>query len=119
MKLIIAGSRDFQDYEFLKHSLAFFLDITEVDPKDLTIVSGGARGADALGERFAKEFNIPVEVFPANWNLHGKAAGMIRNRQMAEYADHLIAFRKNESKGTTHMINCIKKLNKPSMTFEV
>lgn len=119
MKVIIAGSRDFQDYEFLRDSLAFFFDLKEVDPKDLIIISGGARGADALGERFAKELNIPVEVFPADWDLHGKAAGPIRNQQMAEYADYLIAFRKNESKGTTNMINCMKKLNKPSMVFEV
>ena len=84
MKLIIAGGRDykmtFEDWQKLDE-----IDITEV-------VSGGASGADAEGERYAKNKAIPVSRFPADWKAHGKAAGPIRNRQMAKYADAVVLF---------------------------
>jgi hypothetical protein len=68
------------------------------------IVSGGARGVDALGERYARENNIDLAIFPANWKEFGKSAGYRRNQQMADYADALIALHLNNSKGTSHMI---------------
>ena len=73
------------------------------------IVSGHARGADSLGERFAHEFNLPFELHPANWRLLGKAAGMVRNAEMAKCSDALIAFWDGESRGTRHMINFARK----------
>lgn len=99
MKLIIAGSRNFQDYEKLKagvENLTF--PITEV-------ISGNARGADQMGEWWAQQKEIQVRVFPANWSQHGKAAGYIRNKEMANQADALIAFWDGKSKGTKHMID--------------
>lgn len=103
MKLIIAGSRGFKDYNLLKTTLE------PIKPLITTIVSGTAKGADQLGEQFALEYNIPIYKFPADWNGYGKSAGYIRNAQMAEYADALVAFWDGESKGTSHMIELAKK----------
>jgi len=109
MKTIIAGTRTFNDYELLVSKLTEFRlthDITE-------IVSGGAIGADRLGEVYAMRNDIPIKPFPANWNKHGNAAGPIRNRQMAEYADQLIVFWDGSSKGTENMIDSMDKQKKP------
>lgn len=105
-KLVIAGGRDFVDYELLKRTV-----IRNYPREGLEIVSGAARGADKLGERFAKEYEIPVKRFPADWSGKGRSAGYIRNLEMAEYADALLAFWDGESKGTSHMINLAKKNN--------
>lgn len=102
MKVIIAGGRDFDDYGFLKESvIGLKINISEV-------VSGKAKGADALGEQFAEESNIPVNSFPANWGKHGRSAGPMRNKEMADYADVLIAFWDGKSKGTKSMIEIAK-----------
>lgn len=103
MKTIIAGSRDFDDYELIKETLLKYNDITE-------IVSGCARGADLLGEKFALEYNIPIKKFPAEWDKYGKSAGYRRNEQMAMYADALVAFWDGKSRGTKHMIDFAKQL---------
>jgi hypothetical protein len=70
----------------------------------IEIVSGGARGADMMGENYGALRGYPVKIFPANWDEHGKGAGILRNAQMALYADALIAFWDGESKGTYNMI---------------
>jgi hypothetical protein len=67
---------------------------------------------DQIGEDWAREHNIPVKQFLAQWNIHGKSAGPIRNKEMAEYADALIAFWDGQSKGTKNMIEQMDKLNK-------
>ena len=99
-KVIIAGSRDFTDYELL----CSFADQTLAGAEDVEIVSGGARGADALGERYARERGRRLKVFPADWKKWGAAAGPIRNAEMAAYADALIAFWDGRSAGTRDMI---------------
>ena len=101
MKVIIAGSRVFDDNRYLSIMCERIFGIRE----DIEIVSGGAKGADSLGERYAKERNLPLTIFPAEWNKYGKSAGYKRNSQMAEYSDTLIAFWDGKSKGTQHMIN--------------
>ena len=86
LRIIIAGSRDFNDYELLKREV---LNIVKYDnrPKEyVKIVSGCARGADTLGERFAKEFGLEVNRFPADWDNLGKRAGYVRNAEMAKFA---------------------------------
>ena len=104
-KVIIAGSRDFTDYTFLKKMVDKLYKNETIE-----IVSGGATGADALGERYAREKGYTIKRFPADWEVHGKAAGPIRNRQMAIYGDHLIAFPMGFSKGTSNMIKEAGKL---------
>ena len=109
IKVIIAGTRDFNDYAFLKKNVDYFLQGINPNNEEIEIVSGNARGADKLGERYAKEHNLPVKLFPANWDKYGKQAGYLRNQEMANYSDVLIAFWDEKSKGTKHMIDIAKK----------
>ena len=101
-KVIIAGTRTFEDYDFLcRYADKKLSQIVG----GVEIVSGGARGADALGERYARDRGYDLKVFPADWNRYGKRAGYLRNRQMAEYADALLAFWDGRSRGTRNMID--------------
>lgn len=103
MKTIIAGCRDLHDYNIVLRAVAKAnMTITEV-------VSGGADGVDALGEQYARASGLAIKVFPAAWGKHGRAAGPIRNAQMAEYADQLIAVWDGKSPGTKNMIDLAKK----------
>ena len=104
MKVIIAGSRNFNVYNLLRKSCDNLL----TQFTNIEIVSGNARGADKLGERYAREKGYDIKEFPANWNL-GKSAGYIRNDEMAQYADMLIAFWDGTSRGTKHMIDLANK----------
>lgn len=102
MKVIVAGGRDFNSFSLLSSKLDFFL--KDLNKEDIEIVSGKAKGADTLGERYAKERGLKIKEFPADWNTFGKMAGPRRNTEMANYADCLVAFWDGESKGTDHMI---------------
>lgn len=114
MKVIIAGSRNVKDWGTVYFAIAEskFFDITEV-------VSGTAAGVDKLGEQYGNEFGIPVKQFPANWDEYGKSAGFLRNTQMAEYADALIAIWDGESRGTKHMIDIMNKIGKPVFVYKL
>jgi len=103
LKVIIAGSRTFMDYEQLAERCDHFLS-REVGKRPIQIVSGTARGADRLGEKYARERGFDLARFPAQWDKFGRSAGYKRNVQMAEYADALIAFPLGEARGTNHMI---------------
>lgn len=112
IRVIVAGGRDFDDYAKLKA----VLDATFADRnQSIEIVSGHAKGADMLGERYAFEKNIPCKVFPAEWNKYPIRAGFIRNSQMTEYAMRetpmLIAFWNGTSHGTADTIEKAKKAN--------
>lgn len=100
IKVIIAGGRNFEDFNKLCQVCDEFLQ----DQNNVEIVSGAYKGADLLGERYAAKRNYPIKQFPADWRLYGKSAGLKRNAEMAAYADALIAFWDGESKGTKHMI---------------
>ncbi len=113
-KVIIAGSRDFNNYEKMAEKCDHILSQYLANPLfEVIIISGTARGADRLGEKYAKERQLKVWRFPADWNKHGKAAGYIRNREMAQVADALIAFRQAGAvnKGTDNMIQLAKEHN--------
>jgi hypothetical protein len=105
IKCIIAGGRDFNNYDLLYNRCKFHL---KKYGSDVQIVSGGARGADTLGEKFATDMGYSIKQFPADWSKYGKSAGYRRNAQMSEYADMLIAFWDYNSRGTQHMINLAK-----------
>ena len=107
MKLIIAGGRDFNDYNLIRDEADKF--ISELNPKSVTIVSGGAKGVDALGENYARSNNLKIKIFKADWSKYGRAAGPKRNELMAQYASHLLAIWNGESKGTKSMISLAKK----------
>lgn len=105
LKVIVAGTRTFTDYEFLKAKLDHLLQ----NQTDIEIVSGTARGADQLGERYANEKRYQLKRFPANWEQYGKSAGYKRNAQMADYADAAVIFWDGQSKGSKHMIDLAKE----------
>ena len=102
--LIIAGGRDFTDYDQLVREVRLFIDQENLLYDEITILSGAANGADRLGEQFAKDHHIPVMLIPAQWNLYGKAAGPIRNAYMAKKATHCIIFCDGKSKSSKQMI---------------
>ena len=106
-RIIIAGGRDFSDYDKLKDHVDKCINevLTEHRGSEIIIVSGKAKGADSLGERYAKEKGYKIAEYPADWKKFGRAAGMIRNKQMAENADALIAFWDSKSSGTKNMID--------------
>lgn len=110
-RIIVAGTRDFNNYEMLNAELSDFLNniLDDVEPQsDIEFISGTANGADALGEKFARSRGYSLRLFPAYWNKYGKAAGPIRNKQMAEYASEehgvLFAFWDGKSRGSKNMI---------------
>lgn len=104
-RVIVAGGRDFNNYAGLAASLDYLLkNIND----EIQIVCGMARGADKLGEQYAKERGYKVIYMPADWDIDGRSAGFKRNIKMAEYADALVAFWDGESPGTRHMIETAK-----------
>lgn len=104
MKTIIAGSRGVVDYNVLLKAVG------ECGWEITHVISGAARGADALGERYAKENNLPLTRMPADWNK-GRGAGYIRNIEMASIAEACLVLWDGESKGSAHMINIAAKNN--------
>lgn len=111
MKLAIIGSREFNDYEFLCKSLEPIKSMVQL------VVSGGAKGADELGERWANENNIPTLIFYADWKKHGKSAGFIRNIDIIKNCDAVVAYQVNQSKGTQHSLNLAKEHSKKIRVF--
>lgn len=106
MKLAIIGSRTFTDYEYLKERVLSMIEsVDEIE----CIISGGAKGVDTLAEIFAKEFNIKTEIYLPQWDVYGKAAGMIRNKTIIDSATKVIAFWDNKSKGTKNGIELAMK----------
>jgi hypothetical protein len=104
MKTIIAGGRDITDYQLVLDA------IKESQFPISTVVCGGAKGVDSLGERYATEMNLQLNMFIPDWDTHGRAAGPIRNRKMAENAEALIAVWDGKSRGTKNMIETARKL---------
>ena len=106
--LLIAGGRDFDDYEYLKQSL------NDIVYDNIIIISGAAKGADSLGEKWAAENGHSVLRFNADWDKHGRSAGPIRNAEMVKFIEQQTAkmavfFWNGKSSGTKHCIECCKK----------
>ena len=115
-RVIVAGSRDagFSDCFYAFATFAPVLDCAT------EIVSGACRyGADYFGERWARNKGVTVTLFPADWNAHGRAAGPIRNRKMAEYADVLVAVWDGKSAGTKNMIDEMQRAQKPVWIWRI
>ena len=112
--LIVAGSRTFNDYEILSNKLDALL----VNQTEVTIVSGGAKGADTLAEHYAKQHNYPLKVFNADWNTYGKSAGYRRNEQMHKFISQFenrgcVCFWDGSSKGTQHNFKLAEQFKTP------
>ena len=109
---LVVGSRTFSDYILLKRKLDHILQ----NKKHIVIVSGGAKGADQLAEKYAKENGYFLKIFPAEWDKYGKSAGYIRNEKMHQFINNfsdrgVVAFWKDESKGTAQNFELAKKYN--------
>lgn len=112
MRTIIAGSRTFTNYDLVVDTMnRLWFDNQEMMPciRPTVVLCGGARGADALGKRWAEDEGVVIELHPARWEEFGRKAGYMRNVEMATQADALVAFWDGESQGTAHMIDEAKK----------
>ena len=102
MKIAVIGSRDFEDYALLESKLNTLENIT-------SIISGGAKGADSLAEQYASQHNIDVVVIKPDWKRYNRGAGLVRNKQIVDMADLVVAFWNGKSKGTLDVIEYSKK----------
>lgn len=109
MKLIIAGGRDI---DLPKAFIICLINMYKLNSVT-EIICGGATGVDTAGEVFANNYELGLTKFPADWSKHGKAAGPIRNKQMAEYADTLLLIWDGKSKGSANMKKEMISLHKP------
>ncbi len=131
MKILVCGDRNWTDYNKVRatldklakeHSIYYNPDDNWL-PSDLTIIHGGARGADDMAGQWAiVNWVGHLEVFPANWEKHGRAAGPIRNQQMLDdgQPDLVVAFHPDlsKSKGTADMVKRAKKAGVPVMEIK-
>ena len=117
-RLVVAGCRNFTNY--LKASREIQKYINKLDAEySVIILSGGANGADELGEKFAEKHKLKLEKYPAEWDRYGRFAGPRRNAQMAKIADGIIVFWDGKSRGTKNMIENAKKENKPCTIINI
>ena len=114
-RVVVAGSRNFKDYDRLAAELDKFL----AGKKNIVIVSGTARGADRMGEQYAVTHGYKVEQFPAEWGIYHKGAGPIRNMKMVKSADAVVAFWDNQSSGTRNIIDCARQENIPYKVISI
>ncbi len=111
-RVVVAGCRNYSNYKEAKEYIDFCIsDIRKENT--IVIVSGGAKGADSLGERYAKENSFKIERYPAQWEKYGRSAGPRRNEKMAQVSDYVICFWDGQSKGTKSMIEYARKYKKP------
>jgi hypothetical protein len=101
VKLIIAGSRHYHDYQ-ADTLVANAMQRLGINPT--TVISGGAQGIDRAGERWARDNGVPIERYPADWSAHGRAAGPLRNRRMAQEAGALLLIWDGKSRGSANML---------------
>lgn len=111
-KLIVAGGRDFDNAELMSRVLYALSDVEFAD-KAISIVSGMAKGADALAYMFAHKLDIKVYEFPAQFHRYGARASYVRNENMGEFSDGLLVFVREQSREIKHLINVMHHINKP------
>lgn len=121
---IIAGSRSVDNYDYCEPLIDKFFNNEMFEGKDIAIMSGTARGADRVGEIYAQRHGLDLKKRPAQWNrqadgTYDKSAGYKRNEQMGKEADVALILWDGESRGSEHMYNIMKKLNKPVMMIDL
>ena len=126
LHILICGGRHFDNYKLLESIVINYLIQHEIKDKNIEIISGHCPGADLLGEKYSKEHNTALKIFPAQWKRYGKAAGPLRNKEMIEYLSSfdnklVIAFIGPNSKGTRNTIALARKLKIDviEVTYEV
>ena len=118
MKIIICGSRSFNNYDYLEKAMDSLLVKKLEQGEPIIIVSGMARGADSIGVLYAKRKGFQYEAHPANWERDGKGAGFLRNEVMVSVSDALVAFWDGTSKGTADTIGRAQKKGIPVRVFK-
>lgn len=112
-RILVTGSRDWDDWPTMAAAL-----VAQVDGGEVVIVHGGARGADQMAGEWARKYGLEEEVFPAQWNTHGKRAGFVRNAEMVATApDVCLAFIKNQSKGATMTADLAESAAIPTVRY--
>ena len=121
MRVLVCGSRHFDDWRILNNVLIPITEPSRMAKTPLTIIEGGANGADFLARTWAKFWGVAFEEYPADWEKHGKAAGVIRNTQMLEEGkpDMVVAFLSPNSRGTANMIDQATKANIPVKVINI
>lgn len=117
-RVIIAGSRHYADYSQLRDVCDNLL-ADKCQTHRIVIVSGGAQGADSLGENYARERGYALKRYPAQWDKYGRAAGPIRNAEMARNADALVLFWNGKSRGSLNMKQEAEKIGLPVRTVMI
>jgi len=112
-KLAVVGSRDFDDFDFFVKIMDRLRLVKEID----AIISGGARGVDAMAEHYAEVNDIPTIIHPAEWDKYGKGAGFIRNKLIWDDADMGLAIWDGVSKGTKHPRHCSTRYISSSILY--
>ena len=113
MKVIIAGSRSFTHDQRLCQTLAL------ERPRITQVLTGGARGAEPLGYRWAWKHALPHPLYRADWERFGTSAGVRRTYQMAQIGDVLVCFWDGVSQGSAHMVQCMRQLSNPVVVIRV
>ena len=116
LRLIIAGSRGIRSYRTVSEAAETFCLCYGVPD---AVLSGGAHGADDLGEEWARLRGIPLERYPADWALHGRKAGIMRNSYMGRHANALLAVWDGLSSGTRHMIEVARRKGFTTLVWQV
>ena len=117
-RVIVTGSRCFNDFGFLKQELdKLFNENEEFVGKEIKIISGVALGTDALAIDYADKHKLTKILFPANWKRYPRIAGFLRNEDILSVATHLVAFWDGKSSGTRHMIEIAKGKGIPVWVF--
>lgn len=117
MNVVVCGSRGFFNYDYFKKEMCCVL--KKYQTQDIILISGGAKGADTFAREYALENNITFKEYLADWENHGRGAGYIRNIEMLDIANEVVAFWDGKSPGTAHIIKECLKLKIPITVFEV
>jgi len=107
MKIAVIGSRGFKDSSLLEKKL------DEFKNQIIELVTGGAEGADSIAAAWAEANKLPVKVIKPEWNKYGRAAGVIRNKEIIKNCDFCMAFWDGKSKGTASSLKFCKEIKKP------
>lgn len=118
MKLAIVGSRTFDDFELVARTIGthfyYMINCVDMNKGQDAIISGGAKGADTLAKKYAEIHGLEYFEFLPDWESDGKAAGFIRNKQIVDACDMVLAFWDGKSKGTEHTIKLALQAKKPT-----
>ena len=118
-KIAIVGSRKFNNYHRIEEEFFKLLNDLGRLKENILIISGGAKGVDTIAQRIAKNHGIPILIFYPNYSKHGKRAPLIRNIQIIEHSDFILAFPTKDSRGTRFTITEARKRKKPNRVIEV